>query len=101
MTGEEGQLPRCKPFKWTYEKEIVMYAYFKGLDYFCTECIYAPYAARGFTRELVKDLEVMVFLPPSLMWATRVWEKCGGACEVGSSGSLTRFDSDWSGSFYF
>mmetsp|Transcript_32431 Transcript_32431/g.91904 ORF Transcript_32431/g.91904 Transcript_32431/m.91904 type:complete len:322 (-) Transcript_32431:238-1203(-) len=58
MTGEEGQLPRCKPFKWTYEKEIVMYAYFKKLDYFCTECIYAPYAARGFARELVKDLEV-------------------------------------------
>ena len=58
MTGEEGNLPRCKPFKWTYEKEIVMYAYFKGLDYFCTECIYAPFAARGFARELVKDLEV-------------------------------------------
>uniref|UniRef100_A0A061QUI8 Cytoplasmic tRNA 2-thiolation protein 1 n=1 Tax=Tetraselmis sp. GSL018 TaxID=582737 RepID=A0A061QUI8_9CHLO len=57
VTGEEQQLPRCKPFKWTYEKEIVMYAYFKGLDYFCTECIYAPFAARGFARELVKDLE--------------------------------------------
>ena len=31
---------RCKPFKYTYEKEIVMYAYFKKLDYFSTECIY-------------------------------------------------------------
>eukprot|EP00951_Prasinocladus_malaysianus_P003320 scaffold23590_cov42-Prasinocladus_malaysianus.AAC.1 len=62
-TGEEGQLPRCKPFKWTYEKEIVMYAYFKGLDYFCTECIYAPFAARGFARELVKDLEVRSICP--------------------------------------
>mmetsp|Transcript_37912 Transcript_37912/g.67963 ORF Transcript_37912/g.67963 Transcript_37912/m.67963 type:complete len:320 (-) Transcript_37912:113-1072(-) len=58
VTGEDDHLPRCKPFKWTYEKEIVMYAYFKNLDYFCTECIYAPYAARGFARELVKDLEV-------------------------------------------
>ena len=58
-TGDEGSpLPRVKPFKYTYEKEIVMYAYFKKLDYFSTECIYAPYAARGFAREFVKDLEV-------------------------------------------
>ena len=25
ITGEEGALPRCKPFKYTYEKEIVIY----------------------------------------------------------------------------
>ncbi|XP_061372440.1 cytoplasmic tRNA 2-thiolation protein 1 isoform X2 [Gastrolobium bilobum] len=37
-TGEDGPIPRCKPFKYTYEKEIVMYAYFKRLDYFSTEC---------------------------------------------------------------
>ncbi|RCV08472.1 hypothetical protein SETIT_1G329400v2 [Setaria italica] len=37
-TGEDGPIPRCKPFKYTYEKEIVMYAYFKKLDYFSTEC---------------------------------------------------------------
>ena len=37
---------RCKPFKYTYEKEIVMYAYFKKLDYFSTECIYSPNAYR-------------------------------------------------------
>ena len=30
----QGAIPRCKPFKYTYEKEIVMYAYFKKLDYF-------------------------------------------------------------------
>lgn len=35
-----------------------MYAYFKKLDYFSTECVYAPFAARGFARDLVKDLEV-------------------------------------------
>lgn len=28
------------------------------LDYFSTECVYAPFAARGFTRDFVKDLEV-------------------------------------------
>ena len=49
-----------KPFKYTYEKEIVMYAFFKKLDYFSTECIYAPYAARGAAREFVKDLEVRI-----------------------------------------
>lgn len=45
-TGAEGDLPRCKPFKYTYEKEIVLYAYFKKLDYFSTECIYSPNAYR-------------------------------------------------------
>jgi len=58
ITGEEGDLPRVKPFKYTYEKEIVMYAYFKRLDYFSTECVYSPFAARGLAREFVKDLEV-------------------------------------------
>lgn len=58
VTGEDGSLPRVKPFKYTYEKEIVMYAYFKRLDYFSTECTYSPFAARGFAREFVKDLEV-------------------------------------------
>jgi len=55
--GDEEGLPRCKPFKYTYEKEIVMYAHFKKLDYFSTECIYSPNAYRGHIRELIKDLE--------------------------------------------
>ncbi|XP_078448191.1 cytoplasmic tRNA 2-thiolation protein 1-like isoform X2 [Wolffia australiana] len=58
-TGEDGPIPRCKPFKYTYEKEIVMYAYFKKLDYFSTECIYSPNAYRGFAREFIKDIEKM------------------------------------------
>lgn len=57
ITGEDGDLPRVKPFQLTYEKEIVMYAYFKKLDYFSTECKYSPFAARGLAREFVKDLE--------------------------------------------
>ena len=58
IAGEGGELPRVKPFKYTYQKEIVMYAYFKKLDYFSTECVYAPFAARGLARDFVKDLEV-------------------------------------------
>ena len=67
-------LSRCKPFKYTYEKEIVMYAYFKKLDYFSTECIYSPNAyrldflfeiwividpllLRGYARAYIKDVE--------------------------------------------
>ncbi|XP_069960897.1 cytoplasmic tRNA 2-thiolation protein 1-like [Cherax quadricarinatus] len=57
VTGSEGAIPRSKPFKYTYEKEIVMYAYFKKLDYFCTECIYSPNAYRGYARAFLKDLE--------------------------------------------
>ena len=52
-------VPRSKPFKYTYEKEIVMYAYFKKLDYFSTECIYSPNAYRGHARVLIKDLEAI------------------------------------------
>lgn len=58
-TGNEGTIPRCKPFKYTYEKEIVMYAYFKKLDYFSTECIYSPNAYRGHARAYIKDLEAI------------------------------------------
>jgi len=58
-TGTEGSLPRSKPFKYTYEKEIVMYAYFKKLDYFSTECVYSPNAYRGHARDFLKDLEAI------------------------------------------
>jgi len=56
-TGSEGAIPRCKPFKYTYEKEIVMYAYYKKLDYFSTECIYSPNAYRGYARSYIKEVE--------------------------------------------
>lgn len=48
---------RSKPLKYAYEKEIVLYAYHKKLDYFSTECIYSPEAFRGSARALIKDLE--------------------------------------------
>ena len=36
-SNDSDGIPRCKPLKYTYEKEIVMYAYFKvtHLDCFC------------------------------------------------------------------
>ncbi|CAG0887988.1 unnamed protein product [Cyprideis torosa] len=55
--AQSGAVPRAKPLKYAYEKEIVMYAYFKKLDYFSTECIYSPNAYRGFARSFLKDLE--------------------------------------------
>ncbi|KAK9762837.1 cytosolic thiouridylase subunit Ctu1 [Basidiobolus ranarum] len=58
-TTGEGCIHRSKPFKYTYEKEIVMYAYFKKLDYFSTECIYSPNAYRGYARIFLKDLEAI------------------------------------------
>lgn len=60
--GEEvagSGIKRSKPFKYAYEKEIVMYAYFKKLDYFSTECIYSPNAYRGYARTYLKDLEAL------------------------------------------
>ena len=55
----EGTIPRSKPFKYTYEKEIVMYAHLKKLDYFSTECTYSPNAYRGYARAFLKDLEAI------------------------------------------
>ena len=54
---DSSAIPRCKPFKYTYEKEIVMYAHFKKLKYFSTECTYSPNSYRGFARTFLKDLE--------------------------------------------
>lgn len=34
-----------------------MYAYFKQLVYFSTECVFAPNAYRGHARTYLKDLE--------------------------------------------
>lgn len=52
-----GDVKRSKPFKYAYEKDIVLYAYYKKLDYFSTECTYSPGAYRGFARTFLKDLE--------------------------------------------
>ena len=71
LRGDIGRLRRCaaisintkdyikrsKPFKYTYEKEIVLYAHYKKLDYFSTECTYSPGAFRGTARIYLKNLE--------------------------------------------
>ncbi|KAI9789237.1 MAG: nucleotidyltransferase [Peltula sp. TS41687] len=48
---------RSKPLMYAYEKEIVLYAHHKKLDYFSTECIYSPEAFRGSARSLIKNME--------------------------------------------
>lgn len=60
MTGEgiDG-VKRSKPLKYCYEKEIVLYAHYKKLDYFSTECTYSPEAFRGTARALIKNLEAV------------------------------------------
>ncbi|KAF7697554.1 Cytoplasmic tRNA 2-thiolation protein 1 [Cucumispora dikerogammari] len=50
-------IPRYKPLKYTYEKEIVLYAHYLNLNYFSTECKYAPQSTRTFARNYVKNLE--------------------------------------------
>ncbi|KAM0271098.1 hypothetical protein ACHAQH_009220 [Verticillium albo-atrum] len=58
MTGDDtSDVKRSKPLKYSYEKEIVLYAHHKRLDYFSTECIYSPEAFRGTARSLIKNLE--------------------------------------------
>lgn len=58
VTGDESsEVRRSKPLKYAYEKEIVLYAHHKKLDYFTTECLYSPEAFRGSARSLIKNLE--------------------------------------------
>ncbi|KAH7020929.1 uncharacterized protein B0I36DRAFT_377031 [Microdochium trichocladiopsis] len=58
VTGSDASdVKRSKPLKYAYEKEIVLYAHHKKLDYFSTECIYSPEAFRGSARSLIKNLE--------------------------------------------
>ncbi|KAL8746160.1 MAG: hypothetical protein Q9190_001795, partial [Brigantiaea leucoxantha] len=52
-----SEIKRSKPLKYAYEKEIVLYAHHKGLEYFSTECVYSPEAFRGSARALIKNLE--------------------------------------------
>jgi len=52
-----SEIKRSKPLKYAYEKEIVLYAHHKRLDYFSTECVYSPEAFRGSARTLIKNLE--------------------------------------------
>lgn len=60
ITQSSGSpVKRSKPFKYSYQKEIVLYAHYKKLDYFSTECSYAPEAFRGTARELMKNLEMV------------------------------------------
>ncbi|KAJ5403529.1 Cytoplasmic tRNA 2-thiolation protein 1 [Penicillium cosmopolitanum] len=43
VTASGGSdIKRSKPLKYAYEKEIVLYAHHRQLDYFTTECIYSP-----------------------------------------------------------
>jgi cytoplasmic tRNA 2-thiolation protein 1 len=58
VTGSDAsEVKRSKPLKYAYEKEIVLYAHHKKLDYFSTECVYSPEAFRGTARGLIKNLE--------------------------------------------
>lgn len=56
--GTKG-LKRIKPMMDCFEKEIVMYARYQKLEYFSTECIYAPEAYRGYMRTFIKQLEAI------------------------------------------
>lgn len=81
---------RSKPLIYAYEKEIVLYAHHKKLDYFSTECIYSPEAFRGSARTLIKNLERI--RPESILDVVRSGidmaklvpgsdGKCKGACD--------------------
>ncbi|OAP59677.1 cytoplasmic tRNA 2-thiolation protein 1 [Fonsecaea erecta] len=114
-SSSASEIKRSKPLKYAYEKEIVLYAYHKKLDYFSTECIYSPEAFRGSARTLIKDLEkirpssildivrsgedMAALVPPELATSSSCGAEgdeqtngCGGQNQT--SGSMVRLEKD-------
>ncbi|KAF2103797.1 putative PP-loop ATPase superfamily protein [Rhizodiscina lignyota] len=97
--SELTNIRRSKPLKYAYEKEIVLYAHHKKLDYFSTECIYSPEAFRGSARALIKNLERI--RPSAILDIVRSGEdmaklvpgatndSCGGNCATGGALAVT------------
>ncbi|PVX23864.1 MAG: TIGR00269 family protein [Candidatus Bathyarchaeum sp.] len=48
---------RVKPFCLVPEKEVVMYAYLKGIEFQCIDCPYAQTALRNDLRDMLKRME--------------------------------------------
>lgn len=80
-------MPRCKPFKYTYEKEIVLYAYFKKLDYFSTECIYSPQAYRcgrdcRHLMTVAQPFALFLSAEGTLEHFSKIWSRFGRALSL-------------------
>lgn len=82
-----SDIKRSKPLKYAYEKEIVLYAHHKKLDYFSTECIYSPEAFRGSARTLIKDLEKI--RPSSILDIVRSGEDMAKLVPSGMDAAIT------------
>ncbi|CAK9441038.1 uncharacterized protein LODBEIA_P49070 [Lodderomyces beijingensis] len=54
--SENSSIQRSKPFAFMSQKEIVLYAHYKNLTYFSTECTYSEEAFRGECRNLFHAL---------------------------------------------
>ncbi|KAK3054082.1 cytosolic thiouridylase subunit Ctu1 [Extremus antarcticus] len=107
QNGEKAVLftnvKRSKPLMYAYEKEIVLYAHHKKLDYFSTECLYSPEAFRGSARTLIKNLERI--RPESIMDVVRSGvdmaklvpgstSNCKGECSNGSTAKVASADDE-------
>lgn len=57
-SDDPNACPRIKPLHFCIETEIVLYAKYKNLEYFSTECTYAPDAYRGHARHLLRSMEI-------------------------------------------
>jgi len=52
-------VPRIKPLYSLYEKEVVMYAYLKGIRTPHVECPYVVYSSRHLIRHMINELEYL------------------------------------------
>ncbi|KAM7456938.1 hypothetical protein BLSTO_02305 [Blastocystis sp. subtype 1] len=57
--GGRTVVPRCKPLRLCYQKEIVLYAHFKKLLYFSVECTYSKFGYRGNMRQFLAQAQLI------------------------------------------
>lgn len=74
VTGVEGGITRVKPFRYSYQKDIVFYAHFKKLNYFSVECSYSPNAYRGHVRFVLFTLYINFITLFNLETISRCWK---------------------------
>ncbi|EPR78251.1 PP-loop ATPase superfamily protein [Spraguea lophii 42_110] len=51
------KLQRIHPFRYSYQKEIILYAFHQKLKYFSVECTHSKGSHRGYVRDFLKDME--------------------------------------------
>lgn len=54
---QEGFIPRVKPMKYVPERDIALYAYYTGINFYSSECPFSKQSLRSELRSFLNDYE--------------------------------------------